>query len=107
MAEPSCASLSAKVLLTTVVTPDALPQNSPPPHPAALPTMRLSTIVACALLTIQMPPPDEHGLKPLVRLPAITFDRSTALPAANSVTPPPFANPLFSEITLPISSAAE
>jgi hypothetical protein len=58
-------------------------------------------------LTIQIPPPDEHGLKPPVTFRAITFDRSTARPAANKVTPPPLAKPLFSVMTFSISSAAE
>src|SRR5262245_56803324 len=107
MADPSAASLSANVLFTNVVTPVDPPQKNPPPHPAALPTIRLPAIVACEKLTIQIPPPDVHGLKPLVTLRAMTFDRNVARPAANSVTPPPSANPLFSEMTFSISSAAE
>src|SRR5262249_9013592 len=107
MADPSAASLSANVLFTNVVTPVDPPQKNPPPHPAALPTIRLPAIVASEKLTIQIPPPDVHGLKPLVTLRAITLDRTTARRAAKSVTPPPLANPLFSVIAFSTSSAAE
>jgi hypothetical protein len=58
-------------------------------------------------LTIQMPPPDVQGENPHVTFRAITFDRSTTRPAANKVTPPPLAGPLFSVITFSINSAAE
>src|SRR5438046_1555787 len=107
MADPSGASLSANVLFTNVLTPVDPLQYRPPPQPATLPTTRLSAIVACEKLTIQIPPPCVHGLKPDVTLRAMTFERSTTRPAANNVTPPPWAGPLLSLIELPISSAAE
>ena len=54
-----------------------------------------------------MPPPDVQGENPDVTFRAITFDRRTTRPAANKVTPPPLAKPLFSVMTFSISSAAE
>src|SRR5687767_164910 len=102
------ASLSAMVLLTSIVLPDDPRQWSAPPKHALFPTMRLLTILACTKLAIAMPPPHPHPPVPAVALRAMTLPMSTALPAAKRATPPPLAAPpLLSMIMLPMISALE